>query len=110
MLQCENVVTIIHHNKETDIDTYTCTSIEGASWFSKTGITSLADGAKPSNTYEVRIMTAEKLNISLGDYVALGIVLDIQKPADLKSVDHFRITAIGDNRRGKLPHWRLSGQ
>lgn len=110
MLQCEEVVTIIHHNKETDTDTYTCTSVGSASWFKKTTIATDAQGAKPSNTYEVRIMTSEGLTVSLGDYVALGIVLDIQKPADLKRVDHFRVTAIGDNRRGKLPHWRLSGQ
>ncbi|MBO7319038.1 MAG: hypothetical protein J6V06_03345 [Clostridia bacterium] len=110
MLQCDNVVTIIHHEKEPDGDTYTCTTKSDASWFKKTAITTAADGAKPSNIYEVRIMTDDFIYISHGDYVALGIVLDIQKPADLKSVDHFRITAIADNRRGKLPHWRLSGQ
>ena len=110
MLQCDKVVTVIHHNKETDTDTYTCTSYGGASWFKKTTIATDTQGAKPSNTYEVRIMTSEAVTVSHGDYVALGIVLDIQKPADLKSVDHFRVTAVGDNRRGKLPHWRLSGQ
>ena len=111
MLQCDKVVTIIHHNKETDSDTYTCTTYGDASWFAKTAIITGAEtGAKPSNTYEVRLMTSEGITVSFGDYVALGIVLDIQKPADLKSVDHFRVTAVGDNRRGKLPHWRLSGQ
>lgn len=109
MFPCYEVVTIIHHNKETDTDTYTCLTYENASWFKKTTISTSKEGAKPSNTYEVRIMTKEEINVSLGDYVALGAV-EVQKPSDLKNVDHFRITALGDNRRGRLPHWRLSGQ
>ena len=110
MLECNNVVTIIHHNKDVDGDSYTCTTMGNASWFKKTSIVTAADGARPSNTYDVRIMTDEYVYISHGDYVALGIVLDIQKVSDLKNTDHFRITSIGDNRRGRLPHWRLSGQ
>lgn len=110
MLACDNTVTIIHHNKNTDSDTYTCKVLYNASWFKKTTISTSAEGAKPTNTFECRIMTADDLPAALGDYIALGEVESINKPSELKDLEHFRITAIGDNRRGKLSHWRYSGQ
>lgn len=110
MLECNNIITIVHHSKETDDDLYICKAYDNASWYKRNTITTSADGAKPVNTYEARIMTAEGVDVALGDYVVLGKVESIDKPSDLKEHDHFRITAIGDNRRGMLAHWRLSGQ
>lgn len=110
MLECNKTITIVHHSKETGEDLYICKSYNDASWYKRNTITTSADGAKPVNTYEVRIMTAEGIVAALGDYVVLGTVDGIQKPSDLKEYDHFRITAIGDNRRGLLAHWRVSGQ
>lgn len=110
MLECNKNITIVHHNKETDGDLYICKSYSNASWHKRNTITTSADGAKPVNTYEARIMTTESIDIALGDYVVLGSVQSIEKPSDLKEFDHFRITAIGDNRRGLLAHWRVSGQ
>lgn len=110
MLMCNQTVTLVHHVKGVDNDTYICTPYGNASWFKKRAISTDGDGAKPSNTYEVRIMGDIEIPVALGDFVALGAVSEIEKPADLVNVDHFRITAIGDNRRGGLAHWRLSGQ
>lgn len=110
MLMCDNTVTIVHHVKGVDSDTYICTPCGRASWFKKRGITTDGDGAKPTNTYESRIMGNDNIFVALGDFVVLGIVSDVEKPSDLNDFDHFRITAIGDNRRGGLPHWRLTGQ
>lgn len=121
MLECDKTVTLIHHEKGVDGDTYLCIPVSSASWFQKTTISTSGDGAKPSNSYECRIMTNDEgipifesvINEfipSLGDYVALGVVSGIMKPSDLKNIVCFRITSIGDNRRGFLPHWRLSGQ
>ena len=110
MLACTETVTIIHHEKNIGSDSYSCTVVFGASWFKKTTISTSGDGAKPSNSYECRIMGADVLPASMGDYIALGEVESIETPSDLKEIDHFRITAIGDNRRGKLPHMRYSGQ
>ena len=110
LLLCNETVTLIQHIKGTDADTYKCTVCEGASWYKKTTITTSAEGARPTNTYEVRIMGGENITPALGDYMALGVVNAVEKPADLKGVDHFRITAIGDNKRGRLAHWRCSGQ
>lgn len=110
MLMCNQTITIIHHVKGVDNDTYICTPHGEASWFKKRAITTDGDGAKPSNTYETRIMGSDEISVALGDYVVLGIVSAVEKLSDINSLDHFRITAIGDNRRGGLPHWRLTGQ
>lgn len=110
MLACNETVTLIHHDKGVDGDTYICTVLEGASWHKRNTITTSGDGAKPVNTYEARIMTSNNIEAALGDYIARGKVKGIEKPSDLVGLDKFRITAIGDNRRGILPHWRFSGQ
>lgn len=109
MLMCDQTVTLVHHVKGDDGDTYTCTTFDNASWFARNTITTSGDGAQPVNTYEVRIMTKEDIAPDMGDYVVLGAVESVSKPSDLVSYDHFRVTAIGDNRRGWLAHWRLSG-
>lgn len=110
MLGCTETITLVHHVKDDD-DTYTCHTVENASWFSKTTISTSADGAKPANTFEVRVFDEITGAVpSLGDYVAKGVVDNIEKPSDLKNKVYFRITAISDNRRGGLAHWRLSGQ
>ena len=110
MLMCDNIATLIHHEKGIDGDTYICSTFDRVSWHKRNTITTSGDGAKPANTYEARIMTADDINVSLGDYLARGKVEGIEKPSDLAGLDKFRITAIGDNRRGGLAHWRLSGQ
>ena len=110
MLGYTETITLIHHIKGDD-DFYTCHIANKASWFSRVTIATSADGAKPVNTFDVRIFD-ENLGVepSLGDYVVKGIVESIEKPSDLKNKDYFRITAIGNNRRGSLAHWRVSGQ
>lgn len=110
MLGCTETVTIVHHKKGVDNDEYICTVKQDASWYKKNTISTSGDGAKPVNTYDVRILSTDDNLAELGDYVVRGIVDNITKPADLKGLDCFRITAIGDNRRGSLAHWRLSGQ
>lgn len=110
MLGCTEAVTLVHHIKD-DEDTYICQTVNNASWFSKVTISTSNEGAKPVNTFEVRLFgDLTGLQPALGDYVVKGIIKNIEKPADLKNEVYFRITAIGDNRRGGLPHWRVSGQ
>ena len=110
LLGCTETVTLVHHLKD-DEDTYTCTIVKSASWFKRLAITSSADGAKVGNTYDSRLF-GEVVGVtpSPGDYLVRGIVENVEKPSDLKGLEHFRITAVGDNRRGGLPHWRVSGQ
>lgn len=110
IIGCTETVTLVHHIKDDD-DTYECHTVGKASWFQKNTITTSGDGAKPVNTFDVRIF-GDFLGVepSLGDYVVKGIVEGIETPHDLKNKVYFRITAISDNRRGGLPHWRVSGQ
>lgn len=110
MIGCTETVTLIHHIKD-DEDTYICQTVNKASWFSKVTISTSSEGAKPVNTFEARLFgDLTGVEPSLGDYVVKGIIKHFEKLADLKNTDYFRITAIGDNRRGGLPHWRVSGQ
>lgn len=110
MIACDQTITLVHHIKgENDI--YKCHTVNRASWFAKTTITTSGDGAKPANSYDVRVFDPLDGHIpELGDYCVKGTVSGITKPADLKGKDCFRITAIGFNRRGGLAHWRVSGQ
>lgn len=110
LLGCTETVTLVHHNKDDD-DTYTCTIVDCASWFKRLAISTSADGAKVGNTYDSRLF-GEVVGVTPtpGDYLVRGVVENIEKPSDLKELEHFRITAVGDNRRGMLPHWRVSGQ
>lgn len=110
VIGCTETITLVHHLKDDD-DTYECHTANNASWFSKITISTSADGAKPVNTYEVRVF-GDFLGVTpaLGDYIVKGVVENIETPRDLKNEVYFRITAIGDNRRGGLAHWRFSGQ
>lgn len=112
MLGCTETITLVKHIKDNDGDSYErYVFTDCASWFAKTTISTSGDGAKPSNSYDVRIF-GDMLGVipSLGDYCVRGTVGEIRKTADLANVEHFRITACGNNMRAPLPHWRVSGQ
>ncbi len=109
MLACTETITLVRHIAENAGDSYESSVIPRASWFAKTIITTSADGATPSSSFEVRIPTTDDINVNTGDYVVKGELSGVTSPKDLKGTEHFRVTTIGDNRRGRLPHWRLSG-
>jgi hypothetical protein len=111
LIGCNETITLVHHVKGDDDDIYECHTTGKASWFSKNTITTAADGAKPVNTYEVRVF-GELFGVipAVGDYVVKGVIDSLATPSELKNTEHFRITAISDNRRGNLAHWRFSGQ
>lgn len=108
----DQTVTLVKHIKG-ESDTYACYSMPGASWFTKTTITTSKEGAKPANSNTVRI-PAENVPVgvipSTGDYIVRGVITSVSMPSDLAGVEHFRITAVGNNNRGMLPHWRVDGQ
>lgn len=109
LLEGNETVTLIKHTKG-EGDSYSCTALENVSWYGKTVIVTSGDGAKPANTYTVRIpdMPAD-VRPAVGDYIARGAVSDILRPSDLKDLEHFRITSVGANTRGMLSHWRVDG-
>lgn len=109
----DQVVTLVKHTKTDTGDAYACYSMPNASWFSSVSIATSADGAKPVNTYTVRIpeeYVPTGICPDLGDYVVRGVITSVRRPSDLAGHEHFRVTAVGCNLRGRLPHWRASGQ
>lgn len=108
MFMGDHTLTLIKHVKTDDGDVYTCHALHNASWFSSVSIVTSGDGAKPVNTYTVRVENAP-IAPEPGDYVTKAILSELDRISDLKGFEHFRITAVGNNQRGGLPHWRLSG-
>lgn len=110
MIGCDQTVTLVHHVRSEE-DTYICHAVKDASWFARTTVATSGDGAKPVNSYEVRIFDGLEGHVpDMGDYCVKGEINGVEKPSDLKGKEYFRITSIGFNQRGILAHWRLSGQ
>ena len=113
MLACTETVTLVHPVREDDGDNYTCTVIHGASWYRKAVIALDGDGAKPVPVCKVRIPAEnmpEGVTPEEGDYLVRGVVESIQRaPAEFAEREYMLVTTVGDNRRGRLQHWALSG-
>lgn len=112
MLLCNETVTLIRCDKHADGETYHCTVIEGASWFGKAQITQQQDGFVGGAVVKVRIperSMPEGVVPLEGDYMARGRVGHINTRKDLTGTEHVRVMAVGDNRRGRLRHWAVSG-
>ncbi|HIY38449.1 MAG TPA: hypothetical protein H9835_04825 [Candidatus Agathobaculum merdigallinarum] len=113
MLMCTETVTLIRAVRGKDGETYTCTPLAGASWYGKAVTVPSADGARIQNTYKARI-PAENMPDGVtpctGDYLVRGTVAQVTRaPADFAGMEYFLISAVGDNRRGRLQHWAVSG-
>lgn len=111
-LTCNRKVTLVHHVRGDDTDTYKCHVIDGVSWYEKTQVSTSGDGAKPSSVVISRI-PENKLPDDMpeiSDYLVLGVVEAISRPSDLRGKKYFRITSVSDNRHERLlPHVRVSG-
>ena len=109
LLEGNQTITLIKHIKG-EADAYSCHVLNNASWYGKTTIVTSGEGAKPANTYTVRVPEMPAgVKPDEGDYIARGVVSNITKPGDLKNIEHFRITSVSENMRGMLPHWRVDG-
>ncbi len=112
MLMCNDTVTLVRHVKLQDGDRYECITVTGASWYAKTAVVSTAKGLVSGNVLKCRIPDGL---LPVGkpprkdDYMVRGAISHVSSPAGLKGREYFRITAIGDNRRGRNPHWVVSG-
>lgn len=113
MRMCDETVTFVHHIRTPDGDSYQCIPISGVSWYAQTAVVPQDKGLKTSNILKCRI-PAERLphaRPQTTDFMVRGIVTEIQKSSDLKAcgLEYFTITGVSDNRRGKNPHWAVSG-
>ena len=108
MFCCNEVVTLVQMHG----DLYECTCIVGASWYGRAAVTPLESGTKPTNTYKSRIpakLLPESVTPREGDYLVRGVLAAMERAADLRGREYMTVTAVGDNRRGRFPHWAVSG-
>lgn len=111
LLGCTETVTLVRHVQDADGDSYTQETIQGVSWFEKTGSAlSAANGEAPHTEVTVRI-PAEVCPVQLpkpGDYMVKGVLtlppMASPTPRTLADWNAFRIATVGDNRRVCLPH------
>lgn len=112
MLMCNETVTLVQHIAELDGDRFVCVAVVGASWHGKAQMTVGTQGVSPQNTYQVRI-PEDRLPTGVapckGDFLVRGVVASVTRPADFAQMEHFQVTAVGDNRRGRNPHWAVRG-
>ena len=109
MLACDQTVTLV----KCDGEDYTLTVIEGVSWFDKVKVALQDKGLKFANATKVRIPADKVPTVPpvVSDILVLGTVTGtIEKPADLAAYRRVTIMAVGDNRRGRLPHLAVIGQ
>ena len=108
MLVCNETVTFVRHIAEPDGDRYECEAVVGVSWYGKHGDRlSAQDGEAPRCEYTVRIPAAlvPKELPRAGDLAVRGILAEYPDRKCLDGREWFRISYVGDNRRGRLlPH------
>lgn len=113
MLACTETVTLVHPIRGDDSDSYRCTVIRGASWYRKAVVSLSVDGAKPVSVCKVRVPKEnmpESVSPEEGDYLVRGELTKVNRaPADLEEREYTLLTSVGDNCRGRFPHWSLSG-
>lgn len=114
MVQCTETVTLVQCIREDNSERYACYRITGASWYGKGITVPTSNGANIQNTYKTRIPKAcmpEGAQPKPGDYLIRGVLENtVQRaPSDFDTREYFLVSAVGDNRRGRLAHWAVSG-
>lgn len=105
MLLCNETVTLVHHTPGANSDAYACTAIVGVSWYGKRGdAPSASDGEAPREAYTVRIPAAVVPEVlpQAGDLLVRGMFAEYTGRKSLKGREWFRISSVGDHRRGKF--------
>lgn len=118
------------YNPVTRVDDWQRTYIKGVSWMAAQDTTSGPSGIIRENVVRVRIPqvadagdrvympkelyigAGDSWTIQQGDYIVKGLV-DFEAPTkeNLKvTPDTYSIVGFADNRRGGLPHWRITGK
>ena len=105
MLAAGETITLIHHLPGDEGDEYVCTVLDQASWHRRKE----ENVGVPGGKCTVRVFDSTSIAPQAGDYLVRGIIGAVERPAQLQGSEFVRITAVTDNRRGMLPHWRLEG-
>lgn len=108
MLACNEAVTFVRHIAERAGDRYECEVVVGVSWYGKRSDQPSAQaGEAPRSEYTVRVPASRvpKELPKAGDIVVRGILAEYTGRKSLEEREWFRISTVGDNRRGRLlPH------
>ena len=113
MLQCTETITLVKHIAEQSADSYTCTIIQGASWYAKVKTALEGHGLVAAREVRIRIPEANlpaAAKIAEGDFVVRGEVTTINRQADLEPYESIRVMVVSDNLRGVNPHIGVMGQ
>ncbi len=113
MLACTETVTFIRLMKSGDEDTYMTTVFAGVSWFDRTRVRTEDTGLVYDNAVQIRIPAALVGDYfpAVGDAVVRGEVTGtILRRSDLEAYSPRKVVAVGDDRRGGLPHVSVIGQ
>lgn len=109
-------ITLYHRTYDPALraDTWQRTQFQGCNWYGCRAVTvgnnGLDAASKQTNLYTVRIPGQKALQAAPGDIVIRGLFED-ERPqeAQKRAAESFLVTAVRDNRRGMLPHWKLEG-
>lgn len=86
-----------------DGESYTCTPIQGVSWFEKVKMSVQDNGLVAARVVTVRIPEAQLpagTMPKVGDYLVKGQVETVTGRADLDAHPYAVVIGVGDNRRG----------
>lgn len=105
-------VTVVQFDRKSQ--RYTCTVIDGASWYTANKRNLQTTDAKENRETTVRIpeeYMPAGLVIECGDIMLRGkVASEIKRRADLEPYERFAVTEVRDNRRGTcLRHWAVVG-
>ena len=102
-------VTLVHHIRGTDSDTYKCTLLKDVSWYETVQVSVSSDGGRTQSAVVCRILEKNlPPNLpELFDVIVRGPVESVTRPSDLEGLDAFTIKSITDNRRGNIPHIKV---
>ncbi len=113
MLTCRETVTLIKHVKTPSGDEYVPHAVAGASWHGGMSLAPVDNGEVSHFALSVRI-PQQRMPVGVipaaGDLVLRGPLpdgADCSSLASVLAIGAVRITAVRDNCRGSLPHWRL---
>jgi len=113
LLACIETITVLQldYDATLDKDVYKSWIVRDVSWFSKLIVGLDGKGLTGKSEFRVRIPSSIALptTIQPGDIIVRGNAGIVQKAADFKDREHFTVLSVGDNRRGSIPHWAVSG-
>lgn len=117
MLHASEAITVIHHVRESDKDTYTCRTFSG-SWYEQLRTAVTTGGLQSARTVRVRIPAEQSSGSTLLDFISPGDRMLRGIMASCTSAEFAAlgrnhqaaaVLAVHDNTRAIPPHIYLEG-